>query len=61
MESFPYPLYPMRANELNIGEMSGQLFDGSQDKGTVAFFALAREIGHLLIDLERDQPPLMMH
>ncbi len=44
-----------------VGEMSSQLFDGSQDKGAVPFFALAREIGHPLIDLERDQPPLMMH
>jgi hypothetical protein len=41
--------------------MSGQLFDGCQDKGAVTFSALAREIGQHFIDLERDQPPLMMH
>jgi len=44
-----------------VGEMSSQLFDSCQNKGTVAFFALAREIGKPLSDLERDQPPLMMH
>ncbi|WP_447791296.1 MULTISPECIES: hypothetical protein [Pseudomonas] len=44
-----------------VAEMSSQLFDGCQDKGAVTFFALAREIGQPLSDLEKDQPPLTMH